>query len=271
MRESVALREYGSCDLALGRQDYVRVRARYVGKLDIVPTEQTGVYRLTARDYVGRIGLPDGRVLAIEPKVEVVNLFYMLCADVGVASFYPQPVRLAQYPEIFPLILSAIVSEAEKLAAKGLYRDYYPREEALPLVRGRIALRAQLSQYGELKHRHVCRFAELTLDTAENRIVAATLRYASLLLRRADEEATLHRTRDLLARFAEVAVVTRGVALTLLARLKRHRLNAAYWPLLGLCGVVLNGTSLDERGGSHAFASFLVDMPRLFESFLTAP
>lgn len=270
MRENVVLREFGSCELELSRQDYIVVRARYGGKIDIAPTEQSGVYRLTARDYVGRIGLPDGRVLVIEPKVEVSNLFYMLCADVGVASFYPQRVGLAEYPEIFPLILAAIVGEAEKLAAKGLYRDYYPREEALPFIKGQIALGAQISQYGELKHRHVCRYAELTLDTAENRVVAATLRYAAALLRARDDEVALRRTRDLLARFQEVTVLSRRIALTLLSRVKRHRLNAAYWPLLGLCGVVLNGLSLDERGGPHAFASFLVDMPRLFESFLTA-
>jgi 5-methylcytosine-specific restriction enzyme subunit McrC len=49
-----------------------------------------------------------------------------------------------------------------------------------------------------------------------------------------------------------------------------HRLNAAYAPTLGLCRLVLRHLTLQETVGTHPFASFLVDMPRLYESFVTA-
>ncbi len=103
-----------------------------------------------------------------------------------VGPLLPASVRLEQHAEIFPFILSALVSEVEKVVVKGVYNDYHAREEDLPLVRGRIALGAQIARYGELKHRHICQYAQLSSDTAENRIVAATLRYASLLLRPSD-------------------------------------------------------------------------------------
>lgn len=270
MRETIVLREFGACDIELSASDYASLRSHYAGRLNITPTERHGVYRIAAQDYVGRIGLPGGRTLLIEPKIEVANLFYMLCVDAGLVHFYQPLVRLEQHTEIFPFVLSALVSEVEKVVVKGVYNDYHPREEDLPLVRGRIAMGAQITRYGELKHRHICHYAQLSSDTPENRVVAATLRYASLLLRPSKEASTLRRTRNLLHRFDEVAIATPAIALALLRRTRRHRLNAHYWPLLGLCSLVLNGLSLGEGEGPHPFSSFLVNMPRLFESFLTA-
>ena len=36
-----------------------------------------------------------------------------------------------------------------------------------------------------------------------------------------------------------------------------------------MCALALRGLTLNEQAGTHPYASFLVDMPRLFESFLT--
>lgn len=269
MRETILLREFESCDVELSELDYATLRVRYLGKINVSPTERVGIYRLSARDHVGRIGLPDDRILAIAPKVAVANLFYMLCADAGLADFYLPPIGLEENAQILPFILSAVLHEAEKLVARGLYRDYSQREEDLSHVKGRVLFGAQVSHYGELKHRHICRYAQSTFDTPENRIVRTTLRFIAMLLRHDHDEEMLRRTQRLPARFEEAARVTRSAALTLLSRLKRHRLNATYWPLLGLCGLVLRHLSLSEKGGLHQFSGFLIDMPRLFESFLT--
>jgi 5-methylcytosine-specific restriction enzyme subunit McrC len=271
MPETISLREFQSCDIELTALDYATLRARYAGKIDLAPTERAGTYRLSGRDYVGRIGLPDGRVLAIAPKVAAANLFYMLCADVGVADFYLPPVRLEESSDILPFVLSVILAEAEKLVARGLYSDYYPHEQDLSLVKGRVLFGAQVSRYGELKHRHICRYAQSTFDTPENRIIGATLRFTAMLLRHEGERegALLRRAQRLSECFDEAAPTTRGVALTLLGKVERHRLNRSYWPLLGLCGLVLRCLSLNEKGGAHQFTGFLIDMPRLFESFLT--
>jgi 5-methylcytosine-specific restriction endonuclease McrBC regulatory subunit McrC len=51
-----------------------------------------------------------------------------------------------------------------------------PAKEDLPFVRGRIVLGEQLRRHADLKDRHVCAYAELTSDTAENRIILAALR-----------------------------------------------------------------------------------------------
>jgi hypothetical protein len=98
-RSSVlTLREFESGELYLPREVYDVLRARYAGRIDLSPTERAGIYKVGARDFVGRISLPDGMMLVIQPKVGVSNLFYMLCAEPGLANFQPPPAGLAEDP-----------------------------------------------------------------------------------------------------------------------------------------------------------------------------
>src|SRR5437764_9948696 len=155
-QQTVTLTENESREVLLLPVAYDAVRSRYAGKIDVGVTERPGVYRVTARDYVGRVGLPDGGVLVIQPKVGVANLFYMLCAEAGLAHFYPPPTRLAPDAEIFPFVIELLVRRVEELLRAGLYRAYVHVQEDLPFVRGRIVLGEQLRQHTDLKDRHVC-------------------------------------------------------------------------------------------------------------------
>lgn len=266
---TITLKEFGSIETPLMPEVYAALRLRYVKQIVVNPTEQPGVYKITARNYVGRVGLPGGGILVIEPKVGVTNLFYMLCADAGLAGFRPPPTGLAENPDIFAFVLAALVQSVENLLRGGLYRDYRLKDEQLSFVRGRIML-AEQARLGWLHHKQSCRYADLTTDTPENRVVAATLRYLPTLLRSSDERQIARQSRALLLRFEGVSRVSRGEAIRLLGEVNIHRLNTLYGPLLGLCRLALHHLTLDERAGPHPFASFLVDMPRLFESFLTA-
>jgi 5-methylcytosine-specific restriction enzyme subunit McrC len=264
----ITLQEYGSVEIALSPEVYAAIRLRYVKQMEIAPADKSGVYRITARDYVGRMGLPGGGIIAIQPKAGVGNLFYMLCADAGLAGFRPPPTGLAENPDIFAFVLAALVNAVEGLLRGGLYRDYRLRDERLPFVRGRVVLGDQL-RHGWLQHTQSCRYADLTADTPENRVVAATLRCLPALLADNTEQEVAKRARGLLLRFEGIGVVSRGEAIALLRGINIHRLNALYGPVLGLCRLALHHLTLDERPGTHPFASFMVDMPRLFESFLT--
>ncbi|MGA7733025.1 MAG: hypothetical protein WCD37_17335 [Chloroflexia bacterium] len=268
-RSTITLLEYGTTEVALSAEVYALLRSRYSKQLEIAHTGREGVYKVTARDYVGRISLPGGGLLVIRPKVSVGNLFYMLCVDAGLADFHPPPTGLRADEEIFPFVLSALLNAIERVVAGGLYRDYNRREERLPYVRGRILLGEQ-ARHGWLHHLHTCAYAEHSPDTPENRVLAATLRLLPALLRRHEaEERLAARARGLLRHFNGVTIVRRAEAVALLPRLRVHRLNALYGPALALCGLALRGLTLNEQAGAHPYASFLVQMPRLFESFLT--
>jgi 5-methylcytosine-specific restriction enzyme subunit McrC len=268
---TLVLREFESCEAALAADVAAVLRSRYAGRIDVAPTERAGVYRLSARDYVGRIGLPGGGVLVVRPKVEVANLFYMLCSDAGLAEFNPPPTGLqsnSDNPDIASFVAEALVASVERLLASGIYRGYVPQEESVPLVRGRILIGQQVSRYAELKHRHVCAYTDLTADTPENRVVVAALRLAIPLLNQ--KARTVRQARAQLGRLEGVSSVSARQAIALLRTISLHRLNAAYGPAIGLCRLLLHHLSFDERAGPHPYASFLVNMPRLFEGFLTA-
>ncbi len=270
-RTLVTLREFEWCEAELPNEACAILRHKYAGKLDVMPTERLGVYRLVARHYVGCIGLPGGITLVIRPKIPVSNLFYMLWVDAGLADLRQPPVGLTPDADILTVVLHALVEGVQTLLRQGLYRAFIPLEEDLPLVRGRVALEAQVRRYGQLRHRHICRYAHLTADTPENRVVVAALHVAHALLRTQTltPAGLAHRARRLLAEFEGVEVLSRGAALATLRGISVHRLNAGYAPVLALCRLVLSQLSLDETPGPACFASFLVNMPVLFERFLT--
>jgi len=261
--------EFESGELTLPPAAVALLRSRYARQIVVQATDAPGRYRVSARGWVGRVGLPGGGLLVIRPKVPLGHLFTMLTADPRLARFEQPPADLLPDPEIFSFVLAALLQRIEGLLRVGLIQGYVPQEEDLPFVRGRIMLGAQLRRHGDLKARHVCAYAAFTPDTAENRVVAATLRLLPGLLE-PGERALARRARSLLARFAEVTPVGRVEALVLLARITLHRLNHAYGPVLGLCRLALHHLTLAEAAGPHPFASFLVEMPRLFESFVAA-
>jgi 5-methylcytosine-specific restriction enzyme subunit McrC len=266
----IILREFESREVELPAQVYSALRRRYSGKLSASPTDTPGLYRIVAHDYVGRVSLPGGLLLVVQPKAPLNNLFYMLCADPRLAEFMPPPASLAPDTDIFPFVISAFITAVEKLLSQGLRLEHAPHQEDLPFVRGRILLGPQFRMHGDLRHRQVCSFAELTEDTRENRIVAASLRYLPALLRSGGEADLLRKARALLARFQGVRIIDRALALQMLPTVGIHRLNSAYGPVLALCRLILNHLTLDEAPGPHPFASFLVNMPRLFESFIAS-
>ncbi|HYP18473.1 MAG TPA: hypothetical protein VEY08_00245 [Chloroflexia bacterium] len=271
----LVLREFESLEVALPPEVYSALRVRYAGRIDVASTDRAGVYRLTARDYVGRIGLPGGGMLVVRPKVAVANLFYMLCADAGLAEIKPPPTGLessAYNDDISGFTVSALLHATERLLAQGLLRGYVSRQESTAPVRGRIVMGEQVHRYGELKHRHICAFTELDADTPENRVLMSALRHVPRLLHagREGDAALIRQARSQIARLQGVPLVGRDQAIALLRTTGLHRLNAAYGTVLLLCRLVLQHLTFEERPGPYPFASFLVNMPRLFESFLTA-
>lgn len=273
--KTITLKEFEACEVALPPEAYEALKSRYAGRVEVAPTGGPGVYRLAARDYIGRVGLPGAGLLVIQPKVEVANLFHMLCSDTGLVEFNPPPTGLDSSladRDIARFVAFALLSAVSRLLEGGLYREYVPRQESIVPIRGRIALGRQIARYGSLKHRHVCAWPELTTDTPENRVVAASLRLLPRMLdpNREEERTAARKARALLVRLEGVKAVPRREATALLRGINRHRLNAAYGPALGLCRLVLHSMSFDEQEGPYPFASFLVNMPRLFESFLTA-
>jgi 5-methylcytosine-specific restriction enzyme subunit McrC len=108
------------------------------------------------------------------------------------------------------------------------------------------------------------RHDEFTVDIAENQILR-TAAERMLLVPRVDEESR-RMLRRLLREFAEVSSIPRGDPIPAWQPI---RLNSRYHAALRLAELVLRATSVEHATGTVAVNGFLLDMPRVFQDFVT--
>jgi len=258
------LREYESCLCAtLSDEQTNALHLQYDRYLTIQRGWQPGTWELTARHYVGAIVLSDLRVI-IESKVSLQNLFYMLTYAHDLADFRREAVQLAAGDDLFEFIVVIFLRQVEQLVQRGIYRAYITEEDNHPFLRGRLVLADHLQRNALHVQRFYQRTSEFTADVLENRI----LRYTLGLLSRLE-----YRERDLRQQIRRVASAFAEVSLTPIApadcdRVVYTRLNAAYRTRINLARLLIQHLSLEGRAGSTEFASYLLDMNKVFELFV---
>ena len=258
------LREYESClCAALTQEQADALHPQYDRYLTVQRGWQPGTWELTARHYVGTIVLSDLRVI-IESKVSLQNLFYMLTYAHNLADFRPDVDPLAASDDLFEFIVIIFLREVERLVQRGIYRAYITEEDNHPFLRGRLVLADHLQRNALHVQRFYQRTSEFTADVLENRI----LRYTLGLLSRLE-----YRERDLRQQIRRVASAFAEVSLTPIApadcdRVVYTRLNAAYRTRINLARLLIQHLSLEGRAGSTEFATYLLDMNKVFELFV---
>jgi 5-methylcytosine-specific restriction enzyme subunit McrC len=165
-------------------------------------------------------------------------------------------------------LFSLLLAEAtEEVVRRGLLSGYIEREEALPIVRGRILAHEQvLRRFGVVDRIH-CRFDELEHDIDENRLLACALRAATQRTRLPGLHRRLTRLR---AVFDPICDAEKMDLRTTRKDLAYNRLNSHYERAHQLAWLVLDGLGVDDLlvpGSTRSFA-FLLNMNRLFERFV---
>ncbi len=131
-------------------------------------------------------------------------------------------------------------------------------------MRGRIAVADDVRHNFVLRHRTYCRFAEFTWDVPENQILRQVAHLVAGWVRKPELRMRLRRIDRLMGEVAPT-----NLPASALDRFTYHRLNDDYQPMHRLCRLFLEGASLSEAEGSFSFRTFLLDMNRLFEAFVT--
>jgi len=213
--------------------------------------------------YVGVLILPSGLRIELRPKIPTTNVFYML----AVAESLPFREELADYEsleEVLEFVVNYFATLAEERLTAGLYRSYCEAEDNLAFVRGRIDIAANIRENFALRHRTYCRYSELTWDVPENQVIRQV---AHTLSGWQFRPRTRRRLAQLDTALAEVSP-TRHTS-DVVDRFTYSRLNDAYRAVHSLCRLFLVNSSVSESSGAFGFQSFLVDMNRLFEQFVT--
>ena len=156
--DTVLLREYEESRLSLTPEDARFIAAGELGrKIQIWRSAQSDEYILNPEQHVGVAQLPSGRLLEIQPKVPVENIFYMLAKSVG-ASWTENDAQLNRFDDILELIAELFADEAEQIVAGGLHRTYQEKQENLSMVRGRIDFSEDLRLNSFMRHKTYCKY-----------------------------------------------------------------------------------------------------------------
>lgn len=222
-----------------------------------------------ARQYVGvtRVGQ---RTIQILPKIydrDEENLGYLVFL-LG----YTRRLRLRQagtvgYAQLEGSFLEIWIRhftiELRDLLRAQHKQRYVETEERLGFLRGKLLVERELAGTGILTGRYACRYDLFTPDHLLNQ----ALKFCNGLLlrqtRAAANRIVLQQNDALLSDVAH-----RPIRASDLDRIHLDRLDRGYEPILSLCRLLLEHSTLDLRAGRITQLAFVFDMNRLFEEFV---
>jgi 5-methylcytosine-specific restriction enzyme subunit McrC len=219
---------------------------------------------LTNLGWAGYIPLGRNTGLFLLPKVHLPNLFGMMGYAYRLGEFLEAGVyQSASVGEFYEQLAYILARRVLARARQGLYREYVPKTEALPYVRGR--LHNPLSTFNVQPSTILCDFHEHTSNIEDNQILAWTLytiaRSGLLTPRVAPTVRAAYRALAGAGTLIPVAVGT-------LSGRTYTRLNPDYRGLHALCRFFLDHAGPQHQAGDQAMIPFLVEMARLFEQFV---
>lgn len=231
-----------------------------------------GSARVRSRSWVGIARFSDFEVV-VTPKLVRGELnvlaMYDFVAGLDLVGRLPQERRLAAgSTHLLDLVSHLLALEARSLMDHGLYADYRTDTDLLPVLRGRLRIREQVTrQFGRVDVLD-CAFQEHDTDNLENQLVAAGLIAASRVARDPDVRRA---TRNLAAVFSEACTVEHRPCDYYRVRISYTRRNEPYRNAHVLSYLLLEGLALRDlysAGIPRSFA-FLLDMNILFERFVS--
>lgn len=147
---------------------------------------------------------------------------------------------------------------------RGLGKEYIPRTESLPSMRGKIDIAESVKTQAFQRKQLVCSYDEFSVNSHMNQIIKSTV----LLLLRADvTKARKKELRKLLVFFDEVEAIDLH---SVNWNMQYNRNNQTYRMLMSICYLVVKGLLQTQSDGSTKLMDYLDEqrMHRLYEKFI---
>jgi 5-methylcytosine-specific restriction enzyme subunit McrC len=214
----------------------------------------------------GKVGAArfGGFEIHIKPKVPIARLLFLVGYARHAAAWRPETVPVAEAADLIPVVAQALWRQTERAIGQGLLPGYILVEESSQVLRGRLRESEQVRRHHGLPLPLEIQYDEFTIDIPENRILRTACE-RMLAVPRVDAESQ-RMLRRLLRDFSDVTPLHRGEQIP---GWQATRLNARYHTALRLAELVLRATSVEHESGTVGINGFLLDMPRLFEDFVT--
>jgi 5-methylcytosine-specific restriction enzyme subunit McrC len=225
--------------------------------------DRPGAWLVGPAGKVGATRIADVEI-RIKPKVEIARLLFLVGYAQHGAAWQPDTVAVAEAAGLVPAVAQALWRQTERAIHQGLLPGYLVVEESAQVLRGRLRESEQLHRHHGLPLPLEIRHDEFTTDIPENRILrTACERMLAVPCVDAESKRMLRR---LLRDFSDVTPISRGDPVP---EWQPSRLNARYHAALRLAELILRATSVEHESGGVAVNGFLLDMPKLFEDFVT--
>lgn len=230
-----------------------------------------------AQQYVGVVRL-GRRTVQILPKIHrcstdqaqnqreaAQNLLFMLsyAGNLGIRETGTAPLN-RRTQDFFEVLIYLFANNLQQQWLRGAARSYEAIDAVLPVLKGKWRIGEQLCR-PEQKHRFHVTYDEFTEDNTLNRILRYVVECLWKLTRDSQNRTILSELRCWMDGVTLLPVVTPQMAQTVTL----SRLNRQYEPLLNLACLFLNRLSLDLSANDQTSFSFVFDMNKLFEEFLT--
>jgi 5-methylcytosine-specific restriction enzyme subunit McrC len=200
----------------------------------------------------------------ITPKVPIGRLLFLVGYAQHGPAWQTEDVTLPEVLGLVPVMAQVLWRQTERAVHQGLLPGYVTLEETAYVLRGRMRETEQLHRHRGLPIPLEIRHDEFTIDIPENQILRTACE--RMLQVPGVEAESLLRLRRLLRDFADVTPLDRK---DVAPAWQPTRLNARYHTALRLAELVLRATSVEEGVGGVTVHGFLLDMPKLFEDFVT--
>ncbi|MDQ0260454.1 5-methylcytosine-specific restriction enzyme subunit McrC [Sinomonas atrocyanea] len=233
-------------------------------KLVAVDPAWGGGYSIATLGLVGAVQV--GNLLVeVKPKARVgLDRMLFLLGYAKDPGFREEDVTGEGFDDLFSALALALARQGERALARGPLAGYLHLDDALRTVRGRIRVTDQVTRRPGMLLPLEVSYDEYTEDIPENRIVRTAIRLALRLPRLSDD--ARRRLAHLDAKLGGVTILSTGAPLP---RWTASRANAHYKPALRLAELMLHNMSAETGTGGLTVASFIVDMAKVFEDFVT--
>ena len=222
-----------------------------------------GLWQVGPAGKVGAARIGDLEV-RIKPKVAIARLLFLVGYSQHGAAWRSETVPVAEAVDLVAAVAQALWRQTERAIHQGLLPGYVIIEESSQVLRGRLRESEQLHRHHGLPLPLEIRHDEFTVDIPENRILRTACE-RMLAVPRVDAESQ-RMLRRMLRDFADVTPLSR---IDPIPDWQATRLNARYHTALRLAELVLRATSVEHQRGGGAVNGFLLNMPKLFEDFVT--
>lgn len=233
------------------------------GLADVVAGPSSGFWEVRTGSRVGVV-VGDDWELRVSPRINVPQLMFLLAYAQDQRGWKRTIAGFGPEDELFVALASGFSWHATWAIDRGLLRGYVRREESRNDVRGRILFGDQIARAAGLPLPILVAYDDFTQDVLENRMLQTA---AQLFLRLprvpAQARQRLLRLRASLEGVSPL-VAWRGVKAPLITRL-----NQRYEAALRLAELVLAGASVNDSVGDVRSTTFVFDMNKVFEDFLT--